>query len=137
MSATKFPHLEFSRLRQLVAIDLPEQLDEVTYVANATNFRRALLNQFGRDGLDVHKLIQEDEDTRLTFCGHSRYLKNDLRYIFPKSEIRGSNQYKRDVKFLAREMIRRGFVSVPTAYLAFEKGPQQIYRVTNKITVFI
>ncbi|KAL8748297.1 MAG: hypothetical protein Q9184_007420, partial [Pyrenodesmia sp. 2 TL-2023] len=109
MSAKRFPHIEFSRLRQLVAIDLPEQLDEVTYVANATNFRRALLTQFGRDGLDVHTLIQENEDTRLTFCGHSRFLTNDLRYIFPKSELRGSNQYKRDVKFLAREMIRRGF----------------------------
>ncbi|KAL9002748.1 MAG: hypothetical protein Q9188_004336 [Gyalolechia gomerana] len=84
MSAKRFPHIEFSRLRQLVVIDLPEQLDEVTYVANATNFRRALLTQFGRDGLDVHKLIQENEDTRLTFCGHSRFLTNDLRYIFPK-----------------------------------------------------
>lgn len=110
MSAKRFPHIEFSRLRQLVVIDLPERLDEVTYVANATNFRRALLTQFGRDGLDVHKLIQENEDTRLTFCGHSRFLTNDLRYIFPKSELRGSNQYKRDVKFIAREMIRRGFV---------------------------
>ncbi|KAI4167697.1 MAG: hypothetical protein LQ343_007016 [Gyalolechia ehrenbergii] len=113
MSAKRFPHIEFSRLRQLVVIDLPERLDEVTYVANATNFRRALLTQFGRDGLDVHKLIQENEDTRLTFCGHSRFLTNDLRYIFPKSELRGSNQYKRDVKFIAREMIRRGFT--PTA----------------------
>ncbi|KAL8788424.1 MAG: hypothetical protein Q9195_007303 [Heterodermia aff. obscurata] len=109
MSTTKFPHIEFSRLRQLVTIDLPDQLDEITYVANATNFRHALLTQFGRDGLDVHRLIEEDEDTRLTFCGHSRFLTSDLCYIFPKSETRGSNQYKRDVKFLAREMIRRGF----------------------------
>ncbi|CAD6582681.1 MAG: hypothetical protein ASARMPRED_001032 [Alectoria sarmentosa] len=109
MGATKFPHIEFSRLRQLVDIDLPEQLDEVTYVANATNFRRALLGQFGQDGLDVHRLIEENEDTRLTYCGHSRFLFNDLRYIFPKSESRGSNQYRRDVKYIAREMIKRGF----------------------------
>ncbi len=113
MGTKRFPHIEFSRLRQLVTIDLPEKLDEVTYVANATNFRRALLTQFGKDDLDVHKLIEENEDTRLTYCGHSRFLFNDLRYIFPKSELRGSNQYKRDVKFIAREMIRRGFVSPP------------------------
>ncbi|KAK3168984.1 hypothetical protein OEA41_005432 [Lepraria neglecta] len=111
MAAKRFPHIEFSRLRQLVTIDLPEKLDEVTYVANATNFRRALLSQFGKDDLDVHKLIEENEDTRLTYCGHSRFLFNGLRYIFPKSELRGSNQYKRDVKFIAREMIRRGFAS--------------------------
>ena len=111
MSEKSFPNIEFSRLRQLVVIDLPEKLDEVTYVANATNFRRALLSQHGKDDLNVRKLIQENEDTRLTFCGHSRFLFNDLRYIFPRSESRGSNQYKRDVKFLAREMIRRGFVS--------------------------
>lgn len=113
MGATRFPHIEFSRLKQLVNIDLPGQLDEVTYVANATNFRRALLTQYGKDGLDIHKLIEENEDTRLTYCGHSRFLTNDLRYIFPKSELRGSNQYKRDVKYIAREMIRRGFVSCP------------------------
>lgn len=113
IGAKKFPQIEFSRLKQLVNIDLPGQLDEVTYVANATNFRHALLTQYGKDGLDIQALIEENEDTRLTYCGHSRFLFNDLRYIFPKSELRGSNQYKRDVKYIAREMIRRGFVSFP------------------------
>lgn len=113
MAAAKgFKNLEFSRLRQLVSIQLPEQLEEVTYVANASNFRRALLNQFGKDDLDVRKEIAEQEDTRLTYCGYSRFLFNDLRYVFPKSELRGGKKYKSDVKFLAREMIRRGFVSV-------------------------
>ena len=111
MASKSYKHIEFSRLRDLVSIQLPAQLEEVTYVANASNFRRALLNQFGKDDLDVHKEIAEQEDTRLTYCGHSRFLFNDLRYIFPQSESRGSNKYKRDVKFLAREMIRRGFVS--------------------------
>ncbi|KAI4180083.1 MAG: hypothetical protein L6R41_007473 [Letrouitia leprolyta] len=108
LSARKFPHIEFSRLRQLVAIDLPEELNEVTYVANATNFRRALLSQYGDDGLDVHQLVRENEDTRLTFCGYARFLHNDLHEIFPKSEERSGSQYKRDVKLIAREMIRRG-----------------------------
>lgn len=112
MAAKEFPHIEFSRLRQLVIIDLPEQLEEVEYVANATNFRRALLDQFGKDGLDIHRLIEENEDTRLTCCGYLRFLTSDLRYIFPKSDLRGSNQYKRDVKFIAREIVRRGFVSI-------------------------
>ncbi|KAG8525197.1 uncharacterized protein KY384_008841 [Bacidia gigantensis] len=115
----KFPHISFSRLRQLVDIDLPERLDEVTYVANATNFRHALLSQHGKDELDVNKLIEQNEDTRLTYCGHSRFLFNDLRYIFPKSELRGSNQYKRDVKFIAREMIRRGYAFAAAIKHAF------------------
>jgi pyoverdine/dityrosine biosynthesis protein Dit1 len=43
-----FDHLEFSRLKDLAHVpNLPEKLEEITYVANATNFRRALLNQFG------------------------------------------------------------------------------------------
>ncbi|MCJ1314532.1 hypothetical protein MMC25_008214 [Agyrium rufum] len=109
MGAKDFRHIEFSRLRDLVTIDLPTQLEEVSYVANATNFRRALLNQFGKDDLDVYKIISEHEDTRLTYQGHARFLASDLRHAFPKSETRGSNRYKSDVKFLAREMIRRGF----------------------------
>lgn len=113
MGAKGNPNIEFSRLKELVSIDLPPKLDEVTYVANASNFRRALLNQFGKDGLDVRKTIEEHEDTRLTYYGHSRFLFNDLRFIFPKSEARGSNKYKKDVKFLAWELTS-----------AIETGPQ-------------
>ena len=77
-------------------------------MANASNFRRALLNQFGRDDMDIRKEIAEKEDTRLTYCGYTRFLENDIRYIFPLNENRSGSAYRRNVKFIAREMIKRG-----------------------------
>jgi len=107
-----FNHIEFSRLRDLATVpNLPEKLDEITYVANATNFRRALLNQFGNPDFNVEKEIREKEDTRLTYCGYTRFLENDLKYIYSEGSTRSSNGYKRDVKYIAKQMIMRGDVS--------------------------
>ncbi|KAJ5616473.1 Pyoverdine biosynthesis [Penicillium hordei] len=102
-------HIRFTRLKDLVDIPgLPDKLEEITYVANALNFRRALLNQFGNPNLDVTKEIAEKDDTRLTYCGYTRFLKNDLRYIFPIGENRSSRKYLKDVKYVAKQMIYRG-----------------------------
>lgn len=110
-------HIRFNRLRDIVTIPhLPEVLDEVTYIANASNFRRALLNQFGRPDFDPSKEIAEQEDTRMTYNGYCRYLRNDLRYIFHRGENRTGMQYKRDVKYIARQMIIRGDVSFFSSY---------------------
>ncbi|KAF1919508.1 Pyoverdine/dityrosine biosynthesis protein-domain-containing protein [Ampelomyces quisqualis] len=104
-----FKNLRFSRLKDLVDMPgLPDELDEVTYVANATNFRRALINQFGDPNFDATREIAEKEDTRLTYQGYSRNLGHDLRFIFNRSESRSGKQYKRDVKYLSKQMIIRG-----------------------------
>ena len=109
--AEQYEHIELSRLEDLVNIQLPAKLDEVTFVANATNFRRALMNEFGKDDMDVKEEIAKDENMRLSWCGHKRYLENDLRYIFPVSGKRTHNQARRDAKYLAGEMIKRSYVS--------------------------
>lgn len=107
-----FKHVQFSRLKDLVNLpDLPDVLNEITYIANATNFRRALVNQFGDPNFDANREIAEKEDTRLTYQGYSRFLDHDLRFIFLRSESRSGRQYKRDVKYLCKEMITRGDVS--------------------------
>lgn len=107
-----FDHITFSRLQDLVQFPLPRgQLNEITYVANATNFRRYLLNKYGNDDIDVDHEIATNTDTRLTYCGYKRFLESDLKYIFPRGKDRTSNGYKRDVKFLAKEMLIRGYVS--------------------------
>ncbi|KMU91915.1 hypothetical protein CIHG_09696 [Coccidioides immitis H538.4] len=99
---TKCTHIRFTRLRDLIDVPgLPEKLDEVTYIANATNFRRALLNKFSKPDLDVPKEIAENEDTRLTYCGYKRFLENDLRYIFPLGKNRSVNKYRKDVNLSA------------------------------------
>ena len=106
-----FKHIEFSRLRDLVNFHLPEKLEEMTYVANATNFRRFLLNKYGKDDLDIDREIATNPDTQLTYLGYRRFLESDLRYIFPLGKSRSNKNYKRDVKYLAKEMLIRGYVS--------------------------
>lgn len=107
-----FTNIGFSRLHNFVDFKLPDALDEVRYVANATNFRRFILNKFGKDDLDIDNLIAVDEDTRLTYQGYRRFLMSDLRYIFTLGGKRTSNEYKRETKYLAKQMLVRGYVSL-------------------------
>ncbi|KAJ3533666.1 hypothetical protein NM208_g7882 [Fusarium decemcellulare] len=82
--------IDFACLQDLVEFPLPEQMSEIVYVANATNFRRYLLNKYGKEDLDIDHEIATKPDTLMTY--------------------RGSNHvYKRDVKYLAKEMIIRGY----------------------------
>ena len=113
MAAEKgFSNIGFSRLRDLVSFPLPQQLDEITYVANATNFRRFLFNKYGKDDIDIDHEIVTNPDTHLTYLGYRRFLESDLRYIFPLGKGRSNHSYKRDVKYLAKQMLIRGYVSI-------------------------
>ena len=107
-----FNHIDFSRLKDLVSFSLPEKLDEITYVANATNFRRFLLNKYGNDNLDIDHEIATNLDTQMTYLGYRRFLESDLRYIFPLGKDRSNKRYKTDVKYLAKQMLIRGHVSI-------------------------
>jgi pyoverdine/dityrosine biosynthesis protein Dit1 len=111
-------HIEFSRLKDLINYPLPEQLGEIWYVASATNFRRILMNKFGKEDIDIDHEIATNPDTLMTYRGYRRFLESDLQYIFPtgkdtaiNGQVRTSNGYKRDVKYLAKEMLIRGYVS--------------------------
>lgn len=107
-----FNHIDFSRIRDLVYFPLPEKLEEITYVANATNFRRFLFNKYGKDDLDIDHEIATNPDTRMTYLGYRRFLESDLRYIFPLGEGRSNKGYKKAVKYLAKQMLIRGHVSI-------------------------
>ncbi|KAI0839473.1 Pyoverdine/dityrosine biosynthesis protein-domain-containing protein [Hypoxylon sp. FL0890] len=109
LRATKdFQHIEFCRLRDIVQVDVPNELDEIRYVANATNFRHALLKQFSRPDYDVSLRISEDEDTCLTYRGYIKFLENDLQNVYPIGEGRSKSKYKRGVEYIARQMLIRG-----------------------------
>jgi len=118
-----FIHINFSRLKDLVNFPLPERLEEITYVANATNFRRFLFNKYGKDDLDIDHEISTIPDTQLTYLGYRRFLESDLRYIFPLGKDRSNHRYKKDVKYLAKQMLIRGYVS--TSQLPF-RGFQEV-----------
>ncbi|KAF5250788.1 hypothetical protein FANTH_4060 [Fusarium anthophilum] len=103
-----FNQIIFSRLKDLAGLELPQKLSEIVYVANATNFRRYLLNKYGKEDYDINYEIATDPDTLMTYCGYKRFLESDLQHIFPTGENRSHNGYRRDVKYLAKEMIIRG-----------------------------
>ncbi|KAM0476242.1 hypothetical protein ACHAPX_006659 [Trichoderma viride] len=79
------------------------------YIANCTTFRRELLNKYGKDDLDIDSEIANNPDTKLTYLGYKRFLESDLKYIFPQGPDRGANEYKRDCKYIAKQMLIRGY----------------------------
>ncbi|KAJ6784388.1 hypothetical protein PWT90_05068 [Aphanocladium album] len=117
--AKGFNHISFARIRDLVNCDLPEKLREITYVANCTNMRRILLNEHGRDDLDIDKEIVDNPDTKLTYLGYRRFLESDLKHIFPPDNDRSNRAYKRDVKYLAKQMLKRGYAFAGAVKKAF------------------
>ena len=106
-----FNNIFFSRIRDLLDFPLPEKLTEIVYVANCTTFRRLLLNKYGKEDLDIDHEIATDPDTKLTYLGYKRFLESDLQYIFPRGENRSAHSYKRDCKYVAKQMLVRGYVS--------------------------
>jgi hypothetical protein len=108
----KYKNLCFARIKDIVEVhDLPSQLNEISYVANATNFRRGLLNGFGKDNIDIDEEIANNPDTKMTFQGYQKFLESDLEYIYSTGQDRTSEEYKSDVSYLAKEMLTRGYVS--------------------------
>ncbi|KAF3055077.1 Spore wall maturation protein DIT1 [Daldinia childiae] len=85
-----FRYIEFCRLKDIVNVDVPNELDEIRYVANATNFRHALLQQFSKPGYNVSLRISEDEDTCLTYRGYIKFLETDLQNVYPVGEGRNT-----------------------------------------------
>jgi ATP-binding cassette subfamily G (WHITE) protein 2 (PDR) len=104
-------HIDFARLKDLVSIPLPQELKEITYVANATNFRRFFLIEHRKDNIDIDHEIATHPDVQMTYLGYRRFLESDLRYIFPRGKERSGHSYKRDVKYLAKQVLVRGHVS--------------------------
>ncbi|KAK2593443.1 hypothetical protein QQS21_008860 [Conoideocrella luteorostrata] len=105
--AKGFTQIEFSRLRDLVSISLPDELDEMSYVANASNFRRALLNTFGNPNWEWKEVIQS-EDVCLTYRGYIRFLETDLADVYPLDGGRTKSKYKRGIEYIAKQMMARG-----------------------------
>ncbi|KAJ6284276.1 Pyoverdine/dityrosine biosynthesis protein-domain-containing protein [Bipolaris maydis] len=115
----KFTYIAFARLRDILDYPLPEKMREITYVANCTNFRRLLMNKYGRPGIDIDREIMDNSDTKLTYLGYRKFLESDLRYIFNTGDSAGRNQYKRDVKYLAKQMLIRGYAFAGAVKNAF------------------
>ncbi|PHH60971.1 hypothetical protein CDD81_986 [Ophiocordyceps australis] len=109
-AAKGYTRIDFSRLQNLVPIELPDKLDEMTYVANACNFRRALLNTFGRPDWDW-KTVSQNEDVCLTYRGYIKFLETDLLDVYPIRDDRTKSKYKRGIEYIAKQMLARGDVS--------------------------
>ncbi|KKA28498.1 hypothetical protein TD95_003224 [Thielaviopsis punctulata] len=107
--AKGFNNIAFSRLADLVHIpNLPAKMDEITYSANATNFRRVLLNNFGRAEYDASAHIAKDRDTCLTYRGYIKFLSTDLAHVYPVGEERSKSKFKAGTEYIAKTMLGRG-----------------------------
>ncbi|RWA11645.1 hypothetical protein EKO27_g3464 [Xylaria grammica] len=115
----KFDCISFSRMKDLLEFPLPEEMREIIYVANCGNFRRMLLNRHGNPDLDIDHEIATNPDTKLTYLGYKRFLESDLKYIFPQGTNRSGNSYKRDCKYLAKQMLIRGYAFAGAVKNAF------------------
>ncbi|KAJ4252339.1 hypothetical protein NW762_010937 [Fusarium torreyae] len=102
-----FHNISFARLRDLVDIDLPKDLEDMTYVANASNFRRALLNTFSKPGWSWDEVRQLD-DQCMTYRGYIKFLQTDLETVYPVNEMRTKSKYKRGIEYIAKQMMARG-----------------------------
>ncbi|KAK4452720.1 Pyoverdine/dityrosine biosynthesis protein-domain-containing protein [Podospora aff. communis PSN243] len=107
-SAKGFKHIKFSRLNDLLHTALLEDLDEMTYVANATEFRRLLLNNFSRPNWDPSLEISKNEDTCPTYMGYLKFLETDLEHVYPVGEDRSKKRYKKGISYIAKQMLFRG-----------------------------
>lgn len=109
--AKGFKDITFSRLRDLVTLTLPDELDEMTYVANASNFRRALLNEFSDPNWQWKEVCQS-EDVCLTYRGYIKFLETDLENVYPQGPQRSKSKYKKGIEYIAKQMLARGHVSL-------------------------
>lgn len=107
----RFHNVRFARMKDLLEMDLPDDMREITYVANCTNFRHLLMTKFGRHDLDIDQEIATNSDIKLTYLGYKRFLESDLKFVYPQGPDRTSNDYRRDCKYLAKQMLIRGYVS--------------------------
>lgn len=131
MAAEKgLTNIQFARLRNLVSLDLPDALDEMTYVANATNFRRAFLNTFSEPGWDW-SVVSKNPDVCMTYRGYLKFLQTDLETVYPIGDDRTKSKFKRGLEYIAKEMMSRGDVSFPKHWLPrhwlLNKCAQNIY----------
>lgn len=102
-----FNCISFSRLRHLVNLAVPNELDEITYVANATNFRRALLNEYSRSDWSWED-AKQSEDVCLTYRGYIKFLETDLENVYPLGDVRTRSKYRKGIEYVARQMMARG-----------------------------
>ena len=116
--ANNFKHIRFARLNDLLHSSLPHD-DEMAYVANASEFRRLLINSFGRADYDASLEISTNEDTCLTYKGYLKFLETDLEFVYPLGPERSKKAYKKGVGYIAKQMLARGDVSFASAIPPF------------------
>ncbi|KFG84222.1 hypothetical protein MANI_006393 [Metarhizium anisopliae] len=102
-----YNHIQFSRLSDLVSSLAPSE-DEVSYVANATNFRLGLLGLFKSQDWDVNDRIANEEDVRMTYRGYIKFLNTDLEGKYPVGGDFTKTKFKKGTERIAKQMLIRG-----------------------------
>ena len=109
MAASKgFHSIKITRVMDVLGlVDESQEMTKELYMSTVTEARKQLEAQFGDAYRDVRKLMKDDEDTMLTYCGFIRFLRTDLRYSTVAAHAKTSGDYRRVTKEVAMGMMMR------------------------------
>lgn len=98
--------LRFNRCMSLLGLVYDEDIDRETYHATVEICRRDLEEQFGSSEEALTKLIKNDKDTSLTYCGMVKFLQSEMETS--PSLVGKANAAKiRVYKSVAKKMMQR------------------------------
>lgn len=108
MAADKgFHTIKITRVMDVLGLTEGQEMTKELYMSTVAEARKQLEAQFGDANKDVRKMMKEDEDTMLTYCGFIRFLRTDLRYSTVSAHAKTSNDYRRVTKEVAMGMMTR------------------------------
>lgn len=97
------------RVMDILGYTEGKTLDKELYLSLASKCREEILASYGRTEDEVRKMMKDDPDTLLTYCGFIRFLEADLRFspITAGSRAISGSQYRKTVKKVAIQMMIR------------------------------
>lgn len=108
MAAEKgFHTIKITRVMDVLGLTEGQEMTKELYMSTVAEARKQLEAQFGDAYRDVRKLMKDDEDTMLTYCGFIRFLRTDLRYSTVAAHAKTSGDYRRVTKEVAMGMMMR------------------------------
>jgi hypothetical protein len=114
-----FHTIKILRVMDILGLTTGQTMTKELYLSTVTEARHQLSLQFANASADVRKLIKEDPDTMMTYCGFILFLRTDLKHSSVAAHVKNSNDYRRVTKEVAMGMMIRAesFTKIILAHL--------------------
>ncbi|KAI1749747.1 Pyoverdine/dityrosine biosynthesis protein-domain-containing protein [Xylaria castorea] len=102
-------NIKLVRVMDLLGYTEGKTLDKTLYLSLVRRCRQELMASYGRTEEEVRKMMKDDQDTLLTYCGFIRFLESDLKFspITADSRAMSGHKYRKTVKKVAIQMMIR------------------------------